>query len=52
MQSKKQRFFNGRMVAIVRGLRGKSGEAVITVKADNLPELTIPVQVEADGPEE
>ncbi len=52
MQDKKQRFFNGRMVAIVRGARGKSGTAVITVKADKLPELTIPVEVESDSSED
>ena len=51
MQDKKQRFFNGRMIAIVRSLRGKSGTAVITVKADKLPELTIPVQVNSGSQE-
>ncbi len=52
MQDKKQRFFNGRMIAIVRSVRGKSGEAVITVKAERLPELTIPVQVESGSQED
>ena len=47
MQDKQQRFFNGRMIAIVRGNRGSSGKAVVTIKADSLPELTIPVQVES-----
>ncbi len=51
MQDKKQNFFNGRMVAIVRSIRGKSGTAVITVKADKLPELTIPVQVNSGSQE-
>lgn len=45
MQSKQQNFFNGRMIAIVRSKRGKEGEAVITVKADKLPEITVPVTV-------
>ena len=52
MQDKKQSFFNGRMIAIVRGLRGKSGSALITVKAEKLPELTIPIEIEYDSPEE
>ena len=49
MQDKRQRFFNGRMIAIVRGNRGSSGKAVVTVKPDNLPELTVQVQVVAAG---
>jgi beta-galactosidase len=52
MQDKQQRFFNGRMIAIVRGTRGSSGKAVVTVKADSLPEITIPVQVESAGEED
>lgn len=45
MQSKQQSFFNGRIVAIVRGKRDGSGQATVTVKADKLPEITIPVSV-------
>ena len=50
MQDKKQSFFNGHMVAIVRSMRGKSGKAVVTVKADNLPELAVDVEVEPVSP--
>ena len=45
MQDHKQRFFNGRLLAIVRGKRGESGTATITVKAEGLPALKIPVRV-------
>ncbi|MBQ7023834.1 MAG: DUF4982 domain-containing protein [Akkermansia sp.] len=46
MQDKNQRFFNGRLLAVVRGKRGESGTATITVKANGLPEMTVPVTVE------
>jgi beta-galactosidase len=52
MQDKKQSFFNGHMVAIVRSMRGKSGKAVVTVKADNLPELAVDVAVEPETGED
>ncbi len=52
MQDKKQSFFNGHMVAIVRSMRGKSGKAVVTVKADNLPELAVDVEVEPETGED
>lgn len=45
MQDMKQSFFNGRILAIVRGKRGASGTATVTVKAEGLPELKVPVQV-------
>jgi beta-galactosidase len=51
MQDKKQRFFNGLIIAIVRGIRGKAGTAEVTVKADRLPEVTIPVKVASGSPE-
>ena len=46
MQDKNQRFFNGRLLAVVRGKRGESGTATVTVKANGLPEMTVPVTVE------
>lgn len=51
MQDRKQRFFNGLIIAIVRGIRGKAGTAEVTVKADRLPEVTIPVKVASGSPE-
>jgi len=47
MQDPKQAFFNGRIVAVVRGERGGQGRAVVRVKADGLPEKTVKVQVKA-----
>ncbi len=47
MQNPKQSFFNGRIVAVVRGVRGKSGRAVVRVKADGLPEKKVKIQVKA-----
>ena len=46
MQDLNQRFFNGRLLAVVRGKRGESGTANITVQANGLPELKIPVTVQ------
>ena len=45
MQDKKQSFFNGRIVAVVRSRRGESGKATVTVKAKGLPEVKVPVKV-------
>ncbi len=45
MVSKDQRFFNGRIVAVVRGNREKSGTAKVTVKAKGLPEVSVPITV-------
>ena len=47
MQSHTQNFFNGRMIAIVRSIRGGQGKAVVTVKAEGLPEIEVPVSVSA-----
>ena len=49
MVSKKQSFFNGRMIAVVRSKRGESGKAEIQVKAEGLPKITVPITVEADA---
>ncbi len=46
MQDKNQRFFNGRLLAVVRGKRGENGIATVTVKADGLPEIKVPVTIE------
>ena len=47
MQDLNQRFFNGRLLAVVRGKRGESGTATVTVKANELPTITVPITVEA-----
>ncbi len=52
MQDPNQSFFNGRIVAIVRGLRGKSGEAKVTAAAEGLPEVGVTVKVAEATPEQ
>ena len=52
MQDVNQKFFNGRILAIVRGQRGGSGAASVTVKAEGLPEIKVPVQILAPTPEQ
>ena len=52
MQDKNQKFFNGRILAIVRGQRGASGTATVTVKAEGLPEIQVPVQITPATPEQ
>lgn len=51
MQDYNQRFFNGRLLAVVRGLRGGCGTATVTVKAEGLPEIRIPVEIKAPAAE-
>ena len=46
MQDTNQRFFNGRLLAVVRGKRGESGTATVTVKAEGLPEIKVPITIE------
>ena len=52
MQNPKQSFFNGRILAVVRGKRGESGTATVKVKAEWLPEIKVPVQIIAPTPEQ
>ena len=52
MQDPNQKFFNGRILAVVRGKRGESGTATVTVKAENLPEIKVPVEITAPTPEQ
>ncbi len=52
MQDYNQRFFNGRMIAILRGEREKSGRVVVKVQAEGLPELKIPFTVTAASAEQ
>ena len=47
MQSKQQSFFNGRMIAIVRGVRGASGQATVSVQAEGLPPVDVQLRVGA-----
>jgi beta-galactosidase len=49
MVSNNQRFFNGRIVAVVRGSRGKTGEAVVKIKAEGLPETRASVMVKEES---
>ncbi len=46
MQATEQSFFNGRILAIVRGKRGGHGKAVVTVKAEGLPPVKTSIQVQ------
>lgn len=45
MQDPNQKFFNGRIVAIVRGARNRSGKATVRVAADDLPAVEVPITV-------
>lgn len=52
MQDPEQEFFNGRILAVVRGLRGQSGRAVVTVQAEGLPSIEVPVTILPATPEQ
>lgn len=52
MQDLNQSFFNGRILAIVRGKRGQSGAVTISVQAEGLPVAKIPIQVVPATPEQ
>ena len=45
MQDRRQKFFNGRILAVVRGLRGKKGTAKVTVSAKDLPATSVSIRV-------
>ena len=45
MQDKRQKFFNGRILAVVRGDRGRSGAVKVRVSADGLPEIVLPLTI-------
>ena len=45
LQNTKQSFFNGRILAVVRSKRGETGTATVTIKAEGLPEVKVPVVV-------
>lgn len=45
MQDTNQRFFNGRLLAVVRSKPGETGTATITVKPEGLPEIKVPVTI-------
>ncbi len=45
MQNPKQEFFNGRILAIVRGDRGKSGDAVVTIRPEGLNPVKVTIAV-------
>lgn len=50
MQKPNQRFFRGRVLAIVRGKREAAGDAELTVQAEGLPEIKIPIVVRKAKP--
>ena len=52
LQNPNQSFFNGRILAVVRAQRNSSGTATVTVKAEGLPEIKVPVQIIAPTPEQ
>ena len=52
MQSKQQSFFNGRIVAIVRGKRDEEGTATVRIKAAELPGIEVSVSVGEEEEEE
>lgn len=45
MKDPKQAFFNGRILAVVRGNRGESGKAVVSAKAEGLREVRVPITI-------
>ncbi len=45
LQNPQQCFFNGRILAVVRSKRGESGTATVTIRAEGLPEIKVPVKV-------
>ena len=45
MQDPHQRFYNGRLLAVLRGERGASGSVEVVVSAEGLPTLTLPFTV-------
>ncbi|MCQ2372221.1 MAG: DUF4982 domain-containing protein, partial [Akkermansia sp.] len=51
MQDPQQSFFNGRILAVVRGKRAASGPATVTITAEGLPEVKVPVKVNPVSPE-
>lgn len=45
MQDPEQAFFNGRILAVVRGNRGASGKVTVTAKAKGLPAVKVPLTI-------
>lgn len=45
LQDPQQSFFNGRILAVVRSKRGETGTATVTIKAEGLPEVKVPIIV-------
>lgn len=45
MQKPNQKFFNGRILAVLRGERGEKGDAVVVVRAEGLDPIRIPFVV-------
>ena len=52
MQAYQQKFFNGRMIAIVRGKLKGAGTATVRIKAEDLPAVEVPVTVGQETEEE
>ena len=45
MQTPQQKFFNGRILAVVRSKRGETGSATVTVRAENLSPVRSRIKV-------
>ncbi len=45
MQDPKQAFFHGRIVAVVRGKRGESGAATVTIRPEGLEAIQVPLTI-------
>jgi beta-galactosidase len=45
MQAPQQCFFNGRILAVVRSKHGEMGMATVTIKAEGLPEVKVPIMI-------
>ncbi len=51
MQNPNQAFFNGRIVAVVRGKRGESGQAKVTISAEGMQPVKVRLRVGSATPD-
>lgn len=52
MTNPNQKFFNGKIMAVVRAKRNSEGSAIVTVKAEGLPEIQVPITITKPTPEQ
>ena len=45
MQSPKQEFFNGRLLAVVRSKRKGAGKVQVTIRPKSLPDVVVELEV-------